>query len=210
MQEPSTPAEPTPEPLTTDNTAPKESIRDAETQDEQESKITISGFGFFMFGQIVSGIIGDGMDDPQGQSSNEIYKYWQNFGEMDVYVTARPVDWYTSRVGFIIKTFLPLQYGAMNKASYYMDYRTSIPVAEGIFNWNFEKFSLLIESGLFQYNFNPQIKNLGNYLYRSTVHPLSVQTMVDYTWADMMGMRAQVGLLEDKVKNIKNRYFICI
>ncbi len=179
---------------------PEQPAKESGDDEQQNSKISISGFGYFMFGQIVSGIIGDGMEDPQVQSSRNINKYWQDFGEMDVYVTAKPVDWYTSRVGFIIRTYLPLQYGSMDKASYYMDYKTNIPVAEGIFNWNFLNTSLLIESGLFQYTFNPQIKNLGNYLFRTTVHPMTVQSKVDYTWADLMGVRAQVGLLDEKVK----------
>jgi hypothetical protein len=159
---------------------------------KHESKVDISGFGFLMFGQVYSGYIGD-VGDP-------ISHLWQNFGEADLFATSNPNNWFTSKIGVKLATVYPGGFNAMEKSSYYMKFQPTVPVAEGIFHWNFDMVSLAIESGLFQYNFNPDIKNLGNYLYRSTAYPLYVQTRIDYPWADLMGLRCQVAVLDKKLK----------
>ncbi|MBN2189490.1 MAG: hypothetical protein JW699_08545 [Chitinispirillaceae bacterium] len=181
----------------------------------QESKTTISGFGYFMFGQIVSGILGSTYPKPGIPSTFILQHYWQENADVDLYLTSKPNDWFTTKAGLsVIKTF-PIQAGAMDRASFYTNFNFSIPMAEGIFHWNFDKealwpdqsqrpptaiTSLMIEAGFFQYTFNPEVKNLGNYMFRSTILPLSIQTRIDYPWADLMGMRTQIGLLDEKVK----------
>lgn len=159
-------------------------------------KTSISGFGYFMFGQIVSGIAGDVFN-------NTIAHYWQDFGVVNFTITSKPNDWFTACAGVEMATYFPIQFAAMDKASYYIRFNGFIPKAEGIFHWDFSDrmiSSLIVESGLFQYTFNPEVKNLGNYLYRSTAKPLSVQTQIDYPWANLMGFRTQVGLLKDQIK----------
>jgi hypothetical protein len=179
------------------------------------SNTTISGFGYFMFGQIVSGILGDGFPQPGTPSTYILEHYWQENADVDLYLTSKPNDWFTTKAGLsVIKSF-PIQAGSMDRASFYTSYNFSIPMAEGIFHWNFDKdrcwpdqslrpptaiTSLMIEAGFFQYTFNPEVKNLGNYMFRSTILPLSLETGIDYPWADLMGMRTQVGFLDNKVK----------
>jgi hypothetical protein len=183
--------------------------------EKQESKTTISGFGYFMFGQIVSGILGSTFPKPGTPSTFLLQHYWQENADVDLYLTSKPNDWFTTKAGLsVIKTF-PIQAGSMDRASFYTSYVFSIPMAEGIFHWNFDKdafwpdksqrpataiTSLMIEAGFFQYTFNPDVKNLGNYMFRSTILPLSLQTGIDYPWADLMGIRTQVGFLDDKIK----------
>jgi hypothetical protein len=164
-------------------------------KEKQEPKTTISGFGYFMFGQIVSGVAGDVF-------SNSIAHFWQNIGGVNFTVTSQPTDWFLARAGLEMQTYYPIQFAAMDKASYYVQFQGFLPQAEGIFHWKFDKAflsSLNIESGVFQYTFNPEVKNLGNYLYRSTAIPLSVQSKIDYPWANLMGVRVQTGLFNDKV-----------
>jgi hypothetical protein len=184
-------------------------------EEKQESKTTISGFGYFMFGQIVSGILGATFPAPGTKSTFILQHYWQENADVDLYLTSKPNDWFTTKAGLsVIKSF-PIQAGSMDRASFYTSYIFSIPMAEGIFHWNFDKgacwpdqslrpptaiTSLMIEAGFFQYTFNPEVKNLGNYMFRSTILPLSLYTQIDYPWADLMGMRTQVGFLDDKIK----------
>jgi hypothetical protein len=183
--------------------------------EKQEPKTTISGFGYFMFGQIVSGMLGLEYPQPGEKTTVILQHYWQENADVDLYLTSKPSDWFTTKAGLsVIKSF-PIQAGSMTRASFYTDYNFSIPMAEGIFHWNFDKdacwpdqsqrpstaiTSLMIEAGFFQYTFNPEVKNLGNYMFRSTILPLSLQTRIDYPWADLMGVRTQVGFLDDKVK----------
>jgi len=160
------------------------------------SNLTVSGFGYFMFGQIVSGVAGD-------VYSNSIAHYWQDIGDVNFTVTSKPNDWFLARAGLEMQTYYPIQFAAMDKASYYIQFQGFLPQAEGVFHWKFQNpilSSLEIESGVFQYTFNPEVKNLGNYLYRSTAKPLSIQSKIDYPWANLMGARAQTGFFSDKVK----------
>jgi hypothetical protein len=176
-------------------------------EEKQESKTTISGFGYFMVGQIVSGWTGSEFPDPAyaGASSQRIAHYWQENAEVDLFLTSKPNDWFTTKVGLTVRSYNPLQSGSMEKASFYTNFLFSIPAAEGIFNWKFSDApvslsSLLVEAGFFQYTFNPDAKNLGNYLYRSVISPLSIWTKIDYPWADLMGVRTEVGFLDNKIK----------
>ena len=164
-------------------------------EEAKEPNLTVSGFGYFMFGQIVSGVPGD-------VYSNSISHYWQDIGDVNFTVTSRPNNWFMAQAGLEMQTYYPIQFAAMDKASYYIQFQGFLPQAEGIFHWKFDTpllSSLKVESGVFQYTFNPEVKNLGNYLYRSTAVPLSVQSKIDYPWANLMGVRAQTGLFNDKV-----------
>jgi len=174
-------------------------------EEKQVSKTTLSGFGYIMFGEIMNGVIGDGIPMPGTQSSYLIDHLWTSRAEGDLFLTSRPTDWFTAKLAFVMKMKIPLQYSSMSRESYYASYESSIPVAEGIFHWTFKDHfipisSLMIESGLFQYTFNPEVKNLGNYAYRSRAYPIFTLTKVDYPWADLMGMRTQVGFFNDKIK----------
>jgi hypothetical protein len=230
-------------------------------EEKAEQKTTISGFGYFMFGQIVHGIVGNGIPDPIYQSGDRLNHYWQENADVDLYLTSKQTDWLTVKAGLSVITSLPLQYGSMDIASFFTYYSFSVPMAEGIFQQKFnnvkqssviggligtgaagiiggvmgqrfgnvgggaligaligstygaaighytntlntqsDNISLTTEAGFFPYTFNPEVKNLGNYIYRSTVFPLSIQTKLDYPWENMMGVRSEAGFLNDKIK----------
>lgn len=179
---------------------------DEEKQDQkQEQKTTLSGFGYFMFGQIVNGVMGDGIPNPAGDQTQILSHYWQENADVDLYLTSKTTDWLTTKAGLSVITSLPLQSGSMSLASFYTSYAFSVPMAEGIFHWDFKDgnspiSSLMVESGFFQYTFNPDVKNLGNYMYRSTSNPLTIQTKLDYPWANLMGVRTELGFLDNKLK----------
>lgn len=161
--------------------------------------IKLSGYGYYMFGQIVSGIYGHEWE----RETTTINHYWLNTSLINLGVLSNTTHWLTTKIEleFFVTYYL---YGgsAMNKARYFRDYKTYLPCVEGIMHWNFEQpviSSLKIESGLLPYTINPEVKTLGNYLFRSTIHPPSVQNKKDYPWADFLGGIAEVGLLNDKV-----------
>ncbi len=176
---------------------------DGQKNGKQEmGKITYTGYGYFMFGQIVNGVMGVGIPAPGEVTDKILSHYWQEQGDIDFYLTSRMSDWFTAKAGISLKSYFPRLYGAdarTDAAAFYETVDGAIPMAEGIFNWNFSGLSLLVESGLFQYTFNPEVKNLGNYLYRSSVYPLSTYTKIDYPWADLTGARVQLKALENKL-----------
>ena len=165
--------------------------------DSLASKIQLSGFGYYMFGDIVKGSYGD---DIQNTFENQ----WVNTSLIHVDFTSDATSWLTTKLAYEMYADFPLKSAnAMDKGSYFRTYTSYLASAEGIMHWDFKNSifnSLVVESGLFPYTFNSQVKNLGNYMYRSTIHPLSVQTKVDYPWADLLGVRAEGGLLDNKLK----------
>lgn len=173
-------------------------------EEKQETKTTVSGFGYFMFGQVVNGVtIGQGL--PTQSDGQTVAHYWQENGDVDLYLTSKRTDWLTVTAGLSVITSIPLQSKSEGMASYFTAYAFSVPMAEGIFHWNFKDApvsisSLMVEAGSFQYSFNPEVKNLGNYMYRSSVYPLSIWTKIDYPWANMIGVRTEAGFLDNKIK----------
>ncbi len=159
-------------------------------------KLDASGAGYIMFGQIVSGYqYGENSEFPTEHQ-------WLDFYGGDICVNSAPNNWFKAKVGLEIRSDFPISTGDIMKETYKIQYSSFLPRAEGIFHWDFSHIfsSLLIESGIFQYNFNPEIKNLGNYLYRGMAYPLFLETKLDYPWYDMYGIRSQVGFLDDQIK----------
>ena len=169
----------------------------AGTLDSLQSKINLSGFGYYMFGDIVKGEYGDDI-------GNTFENQWVSTSLMHINFSSNATTWLITKLGFEMYADFPLKSAnAMDKGSYFRTYTAYLASAEGIMHWDFTNLivnSLVVESGLFPYTSNSQVKNLGNYMYRSTIHPLSVQTKVDYPWADLLGVRAEAGILDNKLK----------
>jgi hypothetical protein len=51
---------------------------------------------------------------------------------------------------------------------------------------------LTLQSGYFQYKYNPDARNLGEYLFRSNAYPLVIYSGFDYPMADIFGFRANM------------------
>ena len=158
-------------------------------------KLDATGAGYIMFGQILSGYM-------YGKYNEFTMDHkWLDFYGGNIIVNSTPNDWFNAKVGLEVRSDFPISTSDIMKETYKIQYSSFLPRAEGIFHWNFKNISsLLIESGIFQYNFNPEIKNLGNYLYRGMAYPLFLETKLDYPWFDMFGIRSQVGILDDRIK----------
>ena len=159
-------------------------------------KMETSGAGYMMFGQVESGY-------SHGRyKEGPIDHQWLDFYGGQIMLTSNPNSWFTTKIGLEVRSGFPITTtSGIMKETFRIQYRSFLPRAEGIFDWNFGNFcSLLIESGIFQYNFNPEIKNLGNYLYRGIAYPLFLETKLDYPWADLMAIRSQVGFLNNQIK----------
>jgi hypothetical protein len=55
---------------------------------------------------------------------------------------------------------------------------------------NSEQYGLKLQLGFFPYKYSPDVRNLGEYLFRSNAYPLLVYTDFDWPKADMLGARA--------------------
>ncbi len=188
--------------------------------DTSHAGLTVSGYGYFMFGQIVRGY----SEADNTPVTDTLSHAGQNLGDARLTVIERPNNWLTTKASLELQSYIYLDYlsSTAGAGGYYPTFNIRIPFAEGIMHWdaaNANLFSALapsvssvtIESGLFQYSDNPETKDLGNYMFRSMARPMFVYTQDDYPWADMQGMRAEIGLLNDKVKldgivNFSSRY----
>ncbi|HEX2958196.1 MAG TPA: hypothetical protein VHO70_15285 [Chitinispirillaceae bacterium] len=165
-----------------------------------DPKIKLSGFGYYMFGQVVSGIYGD----LWAGSTSSFQHLWLNTSLLHLNIESNATDWFTTKLGLEFYVNFPLKgSNAMDKSSYFRSYKAYLAEASGTAHWGFDNpiiSSLKIKTGMLPYTINPEVKTLGNYLFRSTVHPVSVQNKVDYPWADLLGGVGEVGFFEDKLK----------
>jgi len=166
---------------------------------DTDAEIKLSGFGYYMFGEIMSGIYGDNWES----ATSSFNHLWVNTSLLHLNLESNATDWFTTRLGLEFYVTFPLQgSNAMDKASYFRTYKAYLAEAQGTMHWDFDYSiisSLKIKTGMLPYTINPEVKTLGNYLYRSTIHPVSIQNKVDYPWADLLGGVAEIGLIENKV-----------
>jgi len=57
---------------------------------------------------------------------------------------------------------------------------------------NIEAPFLTLQAGLFPYKYNPDARNLGEYMFRSNAYPLVIYSGFDYPQANLFGFRANV------------------
>jgi hypothetical protein len=159
------------------------------------SKITIDGNGFFMFGQIGSG-------HTYGRAgANPTNHHWQNFYSGRIDATSQTHNWFKTKISLELSSSWPvLRESTIMKETYRLQYRPVLPQAVGIFDFGNELARWEIETGMMEYAFNPDVKNLGNFLYRSTSYPLNLNTKLDYIYSNLLGMRVQGAFLDNQIK----------
>jgi hypothetical protein len=68
--------------------------------------------------------------------------------------------------------------------------RLTVKHAEGIYSFGDpENPFLQLEAGLFPYKYNPDVRNLGEYLFRSFAYPQYIISVFDRPYMDMAGLR---------------------
>lgn len=167
-----------------------------DSEEESSSKISITGTGYVMLGQIASGHSHQRMDGYLQQF------LWQNFYSGRINATSNPTKWFTARIGVEVSSSFPvLKETTIMKDIFKTSQKPVLPLASGIFHFNANNAVFFeIESGLMEYAFNNEVKNLGNYLYRSTSYPFFIRTKLDYIYSNLMGLRAQVGLIDNQLQ----------
>ena len=64
-----------------------------------------------------------------------------------------------------------------------------------------DNLSAQLQLGYFPYKYNPDARNLGEYLFRTNTYPLIVYSDFDYPQADLLGVRANVTLFDRLLSN---------
>lgn len=162
--------------------------------DDNKPKIKVTGDGSIMFGQLVSGYAFG------KYGSHGLKKHWLNHYSGRINAISEPTDWFKTVISLEILSAWPiLRETTIMKDIFKIQFRANLPQAVGIFDFDLNAVSLMVEAGIMEYAFNEEVKNLGNYMYRSYAYPLNLTTNLDYIYSNLMGIRTKVGLLEDNL-----------
>ena len=148
-----------------------------------------SGYASFQAGEVMKGI-----GVASTSSSNDLDHRWLQTGYLGIMADAALSDRFhvlaalEGELGFSFD----ISSGAvdMNRQTLFPRTRLNIKHAEGIYSFgNPEQPFLQIEGGLFPYKYNPDARNLGEYLFRSFPYPQYIATVFDRAYVDMAGLR---------------------
>lgn len=75
--------------------------------------------------------------------------------------------------------------------TYMGSYNFYLTQAEGVFTFGDKDSHLFgVEAGFFNYKYNPDSRDLGEYLFRSTAYPQTIRTEFDFAQVRLLGFRA--------------------
>lgn len=156
------------------------SLFSAEDNGIDINNLKLGGYGYWEFGQIVNG------EDFGGKMDNQ----WTNRALLGIHIRANPSE------------RLQLNFSPEFKLYYPYPERQNSPVTQrpnnvAFINQMMGTFSLgdvddpvvKIDLGMFPYKYNPDSRNLGEYLYRTGTYPQSVITDFDFAAARVLGAR---------------------
>jgi len=158
------------------------------------ARSTITGYGFYQGGQIILGA------SNSGQNIQPIDHIWmQNtvFGlEYKSSLNDR-MQFVLSGEGCIAFSYLINEELADFAGADTRQPKYEFKLMESFGRYAFitgEKYPLNISVGYFKYKYNPQARNLGEYLFRSRCYPTTVETLFDYPYERLLGFRLNSGL----------------
>ncbi len=166
--------------------------------------VQVTGFGSYEFGQIVQGDYG-------GQG---IDHYWDHQVYSGIGFIANLSDRMQLVAGIEGKMWnaFPLaNNGALGNARNDDEQQFSVWVTEASGTYTFsdttEKISAKVTGGYFPYKYNPESRNLGEYMFRSLSYPGLLMNTFDFPAADLLGAKATIKLNLDKIQ-ISNDFMV--
>jgi hypothetical protein len=165
------------------------------------TKITVSGVVDFSMGEIMSGmykaIISPKGPDPN-QTPQSVSHVWFGNPLSRLNLEFQPSENITTLIGFegslFINTFPPRlntklgSNGATPLLPQFMDWR--LHQAQGIFSLiHSEDMKLSLSVGLMPYKYNPEVRNLGEFLFRTGTYPFIIINGFNFPLARLSGAR---------------------
>jgi hypothetical protein len=170
-----------------DSPAPKEPIT-------PEKKVDISGYGAIEGGQIMKGHYQWLSSEP------EITHVWLGHVYAGLSVNAKVHEYFSVLVSLESRlwytTPLNMQADLSTFGAPLQNFDITFPYAEGIVSFgNKEKSAFTIGIGRFEYKYNPQSRDLGEYLFRTGCYPAYIQTNFDLPLVRVNGILISHNLL---------------
>ena len=158
----------------------------AENDDERKFDTKFSGYTYIEAGEVMKGI---------GYQDNVIYDHrWLSDACVGIFASTRIDEHLKVLMGF--EGQLTSSFNA-----YYQEKVDFVPLrhpmnsfwvsqGEGIYTFgDLSGTSLEIEAGYFPYKYNPEVRNLGEYLFRTYCYPPIMLNLFDRTFTELMGVR---------------------
>jgi hypothetical protein len=164
-----------------------------------ESKITVSGVVDFSMGEVVSGMY-KAVTSPKGPDPNQtpqtVSHVWFGNPLARLNLEFQPTEKIAALVGFEGQVFIndfPAQLntklgsnGATPLLPQFMAWR--LHQAQGIFSFiNSESATLSLSIGLMPYKYNPEVRNLGEFLFRTGTYPFFIINNFDFPLVRLTG-----------------------
>ena len=158
----------------------------ASGDDDRKFDTKFSGYTYIEAGEVVKGM---------GYQDNVVYDHrWLSDACVGIFASTRIDEHLKVLMGFEGQLtssfnaydhekvdFVPLRY-TMN--SFW------VSQGEGFYTFGDpKKISLEIEAGYFPYKYNPEVRNLGEYLFRTYCYPPIMLNLFDRTFTELMGVR---------------------
>ncbi len=153
-----------------------------------QQKVSIGGYGFWQVGQIVSGY--------NFKLQKDVAHYWQNNVLIGFSINAHPSEWLDIVLNpeFYLNYPFPQQFNsAKSVRPFGIAY---IKQAYGNFTFGDDENPYLrLNLGLFSFKYNHEVRNLGEYLFRTGTYPTYVLNEFDYPAAQLLGLHASTEVI---------------
>jgi hypothetical protein len=150
---------------------------------EQSSNVTLNGYGHLQIGQVVKGT------NPERSLKDE----WLASSVLGIQVTGKPSD----RLTIITTPELKLLYpyiASKTAASRTYQNQTYIKEMKGTYVFgDIEDPIASLQLGIFQFKYNPDAKDFGEYLYRTGTYPSWAINNFDYAQKRLCGLNLHMG-----------------
>ena len=162
-------------------------VLSASEEEEQKFRTKFSGYTYIEAGEVVKGI---------GFQNTQIYDHrWLSDACVGIFASTRIDEHLKVLMGFEGQLAFPFNsYTEMSNAE--LVYTRSpmnafwVSQGEGVYTFgDTENTSLQVEAGYFPYKYNPQVRNLGEYLFRTYCYPPVMLNLFDRTFTELMGVR---------------------
>jgi len=154
-------------------------------------------YGHLEGGQIESGSLNKDAAGKYNASNYKIDHVWTEDAYISLGLDADYMD--HLRLQFALDTKLYFSYPILNDARYTKNMRQDVGIGELCAKYYLGRAdspAFLVQAGYFKYKYNPDVRNLGEYMFRTGTYPIYYDMGFDFPMARLLGLRAGTNLFK--------------
>jgi hypothetical protein len=153
-------------------------------------------YGHFEGGQIVSGSLNKDAAGKYNANNYKIDHVWTEDAYISLELDANYMDYL--RLQSALDTKLYFSYPILNDAKYTKNVRQDVGIGElsGKYFLGGADSIFLAQAGYFKYKYNPDVHNLGEYMFRTGTYPIYYDMGFDFPMARLLGLRLATHLFK--------------